>query len=98
MKEDKIQEMVALLGDKELVSSEKSFFDTFPVTLIEYIIDIQKIQDDSKLNQALSFLENLPLFEEEVKVLWIEIKLCQLILQAMNEPLFFIIRWIKMLQ
>jgi len=70
MKENKIQEMVALFKDKELVSSEKSFFDTFPVTLIEYIIDIQKLQDDSKLNQALLFLENLPLFEEEMEGLY----------------------------
>ena len=62
MKENKIQEMVALLEDKELISSEKSFFDTFPVTLIKYIIDIQKLQDEAKLNEALSFLENLPLF------------------------------------
>lgn len=71
MKENKIQEMVTLLEDKELVSSEKSFFDTFPVTLIEYIIDIQKLQDDLKLNQALSFLENLPLFEEEMEGLYV---------------------------
>jgi len=70
MKESKLQEMVALLKDKDLVSSEKSFFDTFPVTLIKYIMDIQKLQDDLKLNQALSFLENLPLFEEEMEELY----------------------------
>jgi hypothetical protein len=72
MKENKINEMVKLVEEikKELAGSGKLFSGTFAVTLIDYIIDIEKLKDEPKLNEALSYIENLPLFEIEVKVLY----------------------------
>ncbi|MFX0058579.1 MAG: hypothetical protein ACFE8J_09810 [Candidatus Heimdallarchaeota archaeon] len=55
---------------KELSGLGKSFSETYPVTLIEYILDIRKFQDDTKFKESLLFFENLPLFEEEVKLLY----------------------------
>ncbi len=65
---DEIDHIIIDIKEK-LSSSGKLFSETFPVTLIEYIRDINKLQDEPKLMEALSFLENLPLFEEEIKLL-----------------------------
>ena len=72
IKENKFSPMVKLIDDtkEKLASSGKLFSETFPVTLIEYISDMKKLQDEVKLQEAMSFLENLPLFEEEVTVLY----------------------------
>ncbi len=55
---------------KELTVLGKLFSETFPVALIEYIIGLKKIQDESKLKEALSYFEYLPLFEEELETLY----------------------------
>ncbi|TFG29456.1 MAG: hypothetical protein EU532_03190 [Promethearchaeota archaeon] len=72
LKDNKITEMAAFFEKikKELSKSGKLFTETFPVTLIEYIIDLEKLQEEEKLIEALSFMENLPLFDEEIKVLY----------------------------
>jgi hypothetical protein len=54
----------------ELSGFGKSFSETYPVTLIEYILEIIKFHDDNKLKESLLFFENLPLFEEEIKILY----------------------------
>ncbi|MBD3215982.1 MAG: hypothetical protein GF311_25445 [Candidatus Lokiarchaeota archaeon] len=55
---------------KILTSSNQLFLDTFPVLLVEYIIDLHKAKDQKKLEEALSFMEHLPLFDEETKLLY----------------------------
>ncbi len=39
--------------------------ETFPLTLVEYIFQSKKFQDEPKFNEALSFMNFLPLFDEE---------------------------------
>ena len=72
LKDNKITEMANFFDQtkKEFSKSGKLFSETFPVTLVEYILDLQKLQDEPKLKEALSYLENLPLFEEEIRVLY----------------------------
>jgi hypothetical protein len=71
-KDNKIKGMAKFFNKirKDFSSSGKLFSETFPVTLIEYILEIEKLQDEPKLKEALSYLENLPLFDEEIKVLY----------------------------
>jgi hypothetical protein len=68
IKQDKIKAFAKYI--KSLTSSNQLFLDTFPVLLVEYIIDLHKAKDQNKLEEALSFIENLPLFEEENKLLY----------------------------
>lgn len=72
IKNDKIDDLINLMKDiKEKFSkSGNLLFETFPFTLIEYIIDLKKIEDEPKLKEALSYLEYLPMFEEEILVLY----------------------------
>jgi len=72
MKEKKFSTMVKIIEEtkEKLVNAGKLFSETFPVTLIEYISDMKKLQDETQLQEAISFLENLPLFEEELLVLY----------------------------
>ncbi|MFX0077115.1 MAG: hypothetical protein ACFE96_16845, partial [Candidatus Hermodarchaeota archaeon] len=72
MKQDKYEEIKKLIDEveKELSTSGKLFLETFPVTLIEYILDMKKFEDEAKFKEAISFLEHLPLFEDEIKVLY----------------------------
>jgi len=72
MKETRFEEIRALLEKtkKELTGLARLFSNTFPVTLIEYIIQVRKFQDEDKVNEAISFIENLPLFEEEMSFLY----------------------------
>ena len=72
IKDDRINELINLIKDikEELSNAANLLFKTFPVTLIEYIIDLKKIQDEPKLKEALSYLEYLPMFEEEILVLY----------------------------
>jgi len=46
------------------------FSETYPVTLINYIIDLKKFHDEAKIKEALGDFENLPLFEEELVLLY----------------------------
>ncbi|MFW9936972.1 MAG: hypothetical protein ACFFD5_04945 [Candidatus Thorarchaeota archaeon] len=70
--QNKIDEVNNLLNKlkNELSGLGQSFSETFPVTLIEYILDVKEFQDDIKFKESLLFYENLPLFEEEVKILY----------------------------
>ncbi len=72
IKEKRFKDIKVYLNEtkKELSSLRKLFVETYPVTLVEYIIDVKEYQDESKFIEALSYFENLPLFEEELKVLY----------------------------
>ncbi len=72
IKENRFDEIKSLLAQTKntLSSLGKLFSETFPVTLIEYIIELKKFQDESKIKEALTFFENLPLFEEERIILY----------------------------
>jgi hypothetical protein len=72
LKDNKIRQMTNLLKEikRELSDSGKLLLETFSGTLLEFIIDIEKLNDESKLKQAVSLLENLPLFEEEIEVVY----------------------------
>jgi hypothetical protein len=54
----------------KLGSLEKSFSETFPVYLVQYILDIEKLGDHIKLQEAIEFTKNLPLFDEETSLLY----------------------------
>ncbi|MCK4284862.1 MAG: hypothetical protein KAX18_01615 [Candidatus Lokiarchaeota archaeon] len=71
IKENRFEEIKKLLEKikEELSGLGEWFSKTFPVTLIVYIIQVRKFQNEDKLNEAISFIENLPLFEEELKLL-----------------------------
>ena len=43
--------------------------ETFPVTLVEYMFQANKFQDEPKFNEALSSMKYLPLFDEELRLL-----------------------------
>ncbi|GAH75235.1 unnamed protein product, partial [marine sediment metagenome] len=75
MKEEKFKEIKQLLVEtkKSLSGMAKLFSETFAVTLLEYIIGLKNIQDDLNFRLALPFFEVLPLFEEELILLY-EIK------------------------
>ncbi|MFW9823138.1 MAG: hypothetical protein ACFFE4_09395, partial [Candidatus Thorarchaeota archaeon] len=72
IKEDRFQEVRQILKTtKENLSGLGDLFSkTFPVTLAEYIIQIKKYQDEKEFKEAISFIENLPLFEEELRILY----------------------------
>lgn len=72
IKENKIEKFRSFLNQIKLKlgSLEKSFSETFSVYLVEYILDIEKLGDLVKLQEAIEFLDNLPLFEEEVALLF----------------------------
>lgn len=54
-----------------LGSLEVSFSETYPVTLIEYIIEIEKLGDVIKFKEALQYVEHLALFDEELDLLYV---------------------------
>lgn len=62
------QKFLTQLRD-ELGSLRKSFSETFPVSLVEYILDIEKLEDPTKIVEALELIENLPLVDEEISLL-----------------------------
>ena len=68
IKQNKIEDINKILirTKTSLSSLEKSFTETFPVSLVEYLIDIEKLSDPVLLNESIQFMENLPLFEEEI--------------------------------
>jgi len=68
IKQNKIEDISKILISTKtsLSSLEKSFTETFPVSLVEYLIDIEKLRDPVVLNESIQFMENLPLFEEEI--------------------------------
>ena len=70
MKQNKFEEAKNLLDKtkKSLSSLGKLFSETFAVTLIEYIIDLKRFQDEIKLKKSLKYFEDLPLFDEELSL------------------------------
>lgn len=55
---------------EEISSSSKILYETFPMILIKYILSLEKIGDEAKLDSAISYIESLPLFEEELDLLY----------------------------
>jgi len=53
-----------------LGSLKKSFSETYPITLLEYIIEIEKLGDVIKFKEALQYIEYLALFNEELDLLY----------------------------
>ncbi len=54
----------------ELGSLEKSFSETYPVKILEYILNIAKLGDLFKFKEALQYVEHLALFDEELDLLY----------------------------
>ncbi len=72
LKEDKVKDVKQLLNETKSTLSGlgKLFSDTFAVTLLEYIIGLKGMEDEKKFKESLSFYKNLPLFEEELEILF----------------------------
>ncbi len=72
IKEDKINEIKKIFTEtkKKLSSLGKLFSETYPVLLINYIIDLKEFHDEEKIKEALGGFDNLPLFEEELILLY----------------------------
>ena len=68
IKENKQNELIELIEEKSY--SKNIFYNTFPVILVEYIVNLIKIKEDIKVKEALSYMENLPLFEDERELLY----------------------------
>jgi len=71
MKQNKFEDINELQNETKtkLSGLGKSFSETFPVTLIEYIIDLKNLQEEQKFKESLKLLERIPLFEEELALL-----------------------------
>ena len=72
IKENKFGKIEEFLEEikKELGGLGKLFSETFSVSLVEFIIDVKKFQSEQKLKDAVSLMEKLPLFDEELKILY----------------------------
>ena len=68
IKQNKVEDInkIIMRAKTSLSSLEKSFTETFPVSLVEYLIDIEKLKDPVVLNESIQLMDNLPLFEEEI--------------------------------
>ena len=66
-KEKRMDEVKELLDEtiNSLSGWGEIFSKTFPVTLTKYMFQCKKFQDERKFNEALSFMDHLPLFREE---------------------------------
>ncbi|MFX1599164.1 MAG: tetratricopeptide repeat protein [Promethearchaeota archaeon] len=71
MNQNKFEDAKTLLEKtkKELSGLGKLFSEAFAVTLIEYVIDLKSFQDEKKFKEALDYFKDLPLFEEELRLL-----------------------------
>ena len=70
--QERIEDFRKILNQikNKLGSLKKSFSETFSVSLVEYILNIEKLDDYTKLLEALEFMDNLPLVDEEVSLLY----------------------------
>ena len=68
----KVEELEESLNNikNKLGSLEKSFSETFPVKLLEYILNIAKLGDQLKFKEVLQYVEHLALFDEELDLLY----------------------------
>jgi hypothetical protein len=71
MKQNRFEDAKKLLDETKtkLSGLGKSFFEAFAVTLIEYVIDLKRFQDEEKFKKSLKYFEDLPLFDEELVLL-----------------------------
>ncbi|MFX0038282.1 MAG: hypothetical protein ACFFB9_05370 [Promethearchaeota archaeon] len=71
MKQNRFEDAKKLLDETKtkLSGLGKSFFEVFAVTLIEYVIDLKRFQDEEKFKKSLKYFEDLPLFNEELVLL-----------------------------
>jgi len=67
-KENRVEEVRQLLEETKRSLSGLGI-ETFPVTLVEYMFQANKFQDEPKFNEALSSMKFLPLFDEELRLL-----------------------------
>jgi tetratricopeptide (TPR) repeat protein len=72
IKQNNFEEAYKLLENTKtkLSGLGKLFSEAFAVTLIEYVIDLKKYQDEKKYKESLRLFEILPLFEEETLLLY----------------------------
>ncbi|MBN1801275.1 MAG: hypothetical protein JW891_07195, partial [Candidatus Lokiarchaeota archaeon] len=69
-KQNKINDISNLFEEENELFSNKLFTETFPVILINYLMDMKNINENLKYEEAALFLESLPLFDEELDVLY----------------------------
>ncbi len=71
LKENQFEKILSFMKSirKELKSHEKIIFETFPVKIIEYIIEMKKFGDEKSIKEAIRFMKTLPLFDLEKIVL-----------------------------
>ncbi|MFX1427582.1 MAG: hypothetical protein ACFFBE_14090, partial [Promethearchaeota archaeon] len=86
-KENKVKDVTLLLEEtkRNLSGLGESFLETFPVTLVNYMLLSKKFQNELKFNEAIHFMEYLPLFKEEVDLLN-EFKGEDYVVEEMIEP------------
>ena len=72
LKQNKLESIIKLIDSlkQELKDSSKLLLETFPAVLVDYIKEIKKIGDEAKFREVLSYFEYLPLFEEEISILY----------------------------
>jgi hypothetical protein len=72
LKENKFEAAKQLLEEtkSKLSGLGKLFSEAFAVTLIEYVIDLKNFQNEEKFKESLYYFEILPLFEEELLLLY----------------------------
>ncbi|MDX1798935.1 MAG: hypothetical protein R3255_09835, partial [Candidatus Lokiarchaeia archaeon] len=70
IKQNKFEDAKKLIDEtkKKLSGLGKSFSEAFAVTLIEYIIDLKRSQNEKKYKDAIKHSEDLPLFDEELSL------------------------------
>ncbi len=71
LKENQFEKIPIFINSirKELKDYAKILFETFPVKIIEYIIEMRKYEDEKRVKEAIGFMKTLPLFEIEKLVL-----------------------------
>ncbi len=71
LKENQFEKIPIFINSirKELKEYIKILFETFPVKIIEYIIEMRKYKDEKRIKEAIGFMKTLPLFEIEKLVL-----------------------------
>ncbi|MFX1325201.1 MAG: hypothetical protein ACFE8N_09595, partial [Promethearchaeota archaeon] len=71
LKENKISDVRQALNDiiNNLTGLGSLFSDTFPVSLVKFILQANRYQDDEKFKEGLSLMRLIPLFDEESKIL-----------------------------
>ena len=70
IKQNKFEDAKKLLDEtkKKLSGLGKLFSEAFAVTLVEYVIDLKRFQDEKKFKKSLKYFEDLPLFDEELSL------------------------------